>query len=148
MERRFAGLADRLQGWFPQARVEHIGSSAIPGAHSKGDLDIALIVAAEALEACVARLSAQGYQEKRGTLRTPALCMLEWQEPGQDHALQVVAEGSEFMGLFLTFRDRLRASPPLLAAYNRLKMASAPLGEQGYRAAKAGFIEKVLGETA
>lgn len=143
-ERRFALVFARLRYWLPQARIEHIGSSALIGALSKGDLDIGLVVPGDALEGAVALLVTQGYREKANTLRTPALCMMAWHEPGLEHAVQVFAQGSKFEHLFLGFRDRLRARPDLLEAYNRLKAESAPLGAEGYRAAKSQFIEAVL----
>ncbi|RQO59824.1 hypothetical protein DBR47_10655 [Paucibacter sp. KBW04] len=144
LQLRFAAVERKLGQSFPGTQIEHIGASSIPGAVSKGDLDICLLVAPERLEACVVALQAQGYQEKQETLRSEALCMLEWLEPAQAHAVQVVAQGSKFVELFIGFRDRLRASPALVEAYNQLKTEWAVQGEDAYRAAKSKFIEAVL----
>ena len=70
----FDRSAAALRALLPQARVEHVGASSIPGASSKGDLDIAVIVAPEAHAQVVSRLGEAGFQIKTDTLRTPALC--------------------------------------------------------------------------
>ena len=44
---RFARVAQRLRASLPGAQIEHIGSSAVAGAVSKGDLDVAALVAPE-----------------------------------------------------------------------------------------------------
>ena len=142
----FDRSAAALRALLPDARVEHVGASSIPGASSKGDLDVAVIVAPEAHAQVVARLGEAGFQIKTDTLRTPALCMLiapgDWSE-GHDLALQVIASGSEFED-FLVFRDALRADPALVAAYDEVKHRHAAAGEDAYRTAKARFIESVL----
>lgn len=141
---RFDALAPRLQAWLPQARIEHIGASSISGACSKGDLDVLVAVEGAQLEAARAVLVAQGYVEKLDTLRTPELCMLEAGAGNPEHALQLVAQGSVVEFRFLGFRDRLRAEPELVSAYNALKQAHASDSDAGYRAAKSRFIEAVL----
>lgn len=142
----FDRSAAALAAVLPGARVEHIGSSSIPGALSKGDLDIAVIVDPASHAQVVARLCDEGFEIKTDTLRTPALCMLiapaAWAQ-GHDLALQIVAAGSEFED-FLRFRDALRADPALVAAYDEVKRRHWAEGEDAYRTAKARFIESVL----
>lgn len=142
----FERSAAALQTLLPAARVEHVGASSIPGACSKGDLDICVIVPPEMHAQVVDLLCAQGFEIKQDTLRTPALCMLlappDWAQ-GQDLALQIVAQGSPFED-FLRFRDALRREPALVAAYDAVKRAHWDQGEDAYRAAKARFIESVL----
>ncbi|KKD00735.1 GrpB family protein [Photobacterium halotolerans] len=125
----------------PTARVEHVGSSSIPGTISKGDLDILVGVEAHELEASVRVLLTLGFQEKKNTLRTRELCMLE--STSEDVAFQVVAIGSEFE-CFLGFRDRLRAFPDLVIQYNELKKSCEGLSHDEYREKKSTFIEHVL----
>lgn len=143
LEQRFAAVSAWLASVVPAARIEHIGSSAIPGALSKGDLDVCLIVEACKLEDVVLKLKSFGYVEQTETLRTAELCMLIDSRPSHEHAVQVVARGSQFM-FFVEFRDRLRANPQWAEQYNQVKRDAAELGEQRYRAAKARFIESVL----
>ncbi|MEZ8273749.1 GrpB family protein [Vibrio splendidus] len=126
----------------PNARVEHVGASSIPSAVSKGDLDIFVGVELGELEDAIERLTTLGFNEKLDTLRTPELCMLE-STSGDDVALQVVANGSEFE-CFLRFRDKLRANPALVEQYNTLKMSCEGWPQDEYREKKADFIEHVL----
>ncbi|WP_061015660.1 GrpB family protein [Vibrio splendidus] len=126
----------------PNARVEHVGASSIPFAVSKGDLDIFVGVDLGEFEDVIERLTTLGFTEKLDTLRTPELCMLE-STSGDDVALQVVANGSEFE-CFLRFRDKLRATPALVQQYNTLKMACEGWSQEKYRDKKSVFIEHVL----
>lgn len=139
----FASVADEVSQLLPDAQLEHIGASAIPGAVSKGDLDICVVVAPQQHAQSVQTLEAAGYAIKADTLRTPALCMLLSPRTDMDVALQVVARGSEFE-FFLHFRDALRSDPRLVEQYNRLKHQFAASGEERYRAEKSRFITAVL----
>ncbi|MEZ8514734.1 GrpB family protein [Vibrio cyclitrophicus] len=126
----------------PNARVEHVGASSIPFALSKGDLDIFVGVELGELEDVIERLTTLGFKEKLDTLRTPELCMLA-STSGDDVALQVVANGSEFE-CFLRFRDKLCANPALVQQYNTFKMSCEGWPQDDYREKKSDFIEHVL----
>lgn len=139
----FARVAGRLRALLPGARIEHVGSSSIPGAISRGDLDICVLVSAGDFEAVCGEIKDLGYAEKLDTLRTSELCMLVPTTRGDDHAIQLVSIGSEFE-FFLAFRDTLRADTELVIEYNRIKEQSAPLGEAAYREAKSAFIRGVM----
>lgn len=141
-EALFLKYASAIKNLLPQARVEHIGASAIPKAISKGDLDIFVGVDATELEINVQRLMTLGFHEKVDTLRTPALCMLE-SDSVQDVAIQVVANGSEFE-CFLSFRDALCSNALLVQQYNELKISCEGLSQDAYRLKKSAFIERVL----
>jgi GrpB-like predicted nucleotidyltransferase (UPF0157 family) len=140
---RFVSARDQIKRLLPDAVVEHIGSSAIPGAVSKGDLDICVLVAPLVHEPSVRTLTGWGYVEKTGTLRTAQLCMLEWHMRGEEHAVQLVAHGSPFE-MFIAFRDALLARPALVAEYNQVKLNAAHLSDAEYRVAKSTFIEGVI----
>lgn len=141
--RRFEEVAAILRRALPESRIEHVGASSIPGAISKGDLDICVIVPADRFDEARSVLEVIGYVEKEGTLQTPELRMLIPRDAGENHAVQLVAAGSRFE-FFITFRDALRADASLVSAYNQLKSRAASLGAEGYREAKSVFIERVL----
>jgi GrpB-like predicted nucleotidyltransferase (UPF0157 family) len=94
IQSRFERVAAKLAEAVPHGQIEHVGASSVPGAASKGDLDICLVVDAQELEEVVSVLRAIGYTEQPHTLRTIELCMLVWDEPQREHAVQVVAAGS------------------------------------------------------
>jgi len=125
----------------PHARIEHVGSTSVPGAISKGDLDVFIGVEPEVLEDSVKILKALNFREKIETLRTKELCMLE--SVSENVAFQIVANGSEFE-FFIEFREKLRNSKELLNQYNQIKLKCSHLSEERYRNLKSEFIESVL----
>ena len=141
-QKLFESYAKKLRQLLPAARIEHVGASAVPGAWSKGDLDIFVGVPAQQHANAVEKISQLGFTIKPDTLRTEALCMLD-SVGDQDVAIQLVANGSKFE-FFLQFRDLLRAHPKLLQEYNLLKQEHKDLGHAAYRTAKSEFIEQVL----
>lgn len=88
---QFQAYKRRVSLLLPDAVVEHVGSSAIPGAISKGDLDIYVGVQPRELEGAIQQLYKLGFSVKQNTLRTPELCMIE--SKTEDVAFQVVANG-------------------------------------------------------
>jgi GrpB-like predicted nucleotidyltransferase (UPF0157 family) len=142
----FKSVSDELIRLLPGARIEHVGASSIPGAVSKGDLDICVVVPANDHAATVHALEACGYVVKADTLRTPELCMLLSPRKDSDVALQVVTEGSRFE-FFMRFRDAMRADPLLVERYNQVKRDFVHSGTGRYRDEKTKFIEAVLRST-
>ena len=70
--------------------VQGIGASSIPGAISKGDLDVFVGVARCRFDKSILLLGEIGFSEKQDTLRTPSLCMLESREYSYYVAVQLV----------------------------------------------------------
>lgn len=126
----------------PFAKIEHIGSSAIPNAISKGDLDIYVEVKPDQFEFAIAQLKALNFMEKQNTLRTDELCILE-SHNNDDVAFQIVVTDSVFT-FFLTFRNKLMDSPALVNEYNQLKLECSYLDHDQYRTIKADFINRIL----
>ncbi|HHP0346776.1 GrpB family protein [Acinetobacter baumannii] len=132
----------QISALLPSAQIEHIGSSAIPNAISKGDLDIYIEVMPEQFEFAIEQLKTLNFIEKQNTLRTDELCMLESLN-NDDVAFQVVVTDSVFT-FFLTFRNKLMSSPLLVKEYNQLKLACNYLDHDQYRKIKSDFINRVL----
>ncbi|EXS33732.1 MULTISPECIES: GrpB family protein [Acinetobacter calcoaceticus/baumannii complex] len=126
----------------PFAQIEHIGSSAIPNAISKGDLDIYIEVMSEQFEFAIEQLKTLNFIEKQNTLRTHELCMLESLN-NDDVAFQIVVTDSIFT-FFLTFKNKLINSPTLVNEYNELKLQCSHLDPDQYRTIKSDFINRVL----
>lgn len=126
----------------PFAKIEHIGSSAIPNAISKGDLDIYIEVMSEQFEFAIEQLKTLKFIEKQNTLRTHELCMLESLN-NDDVAFQIVVTDSVFT-FFLAFKNKLINSPTLVNEYNQLKLQCSHLDPDQYRTIKSDFINRVL----
>lgn len=136
-------LIPELKAVLPNSRIEHIGSSSIEGAISKGDLDIFVGVSKERFDESLEAIKGLGFKIKEETLRTDSLCMLTTMLFNQDVAIQLVRDGSEFED-FLRFRDILNKRSDLVDEYNILKHECEGMEPSEYRAKKSLFIERVL----
>jgi GrpB-like predicted nucleotidyltransferase (UPF0157 family) len=136
----FARRREELEGMLPGARVEHIGSTAVPGSLTKGDLDICVIVEGEELERA-SRVLAERFQVHQPENWSPTLASFTApSEDGIDVGVQLVPAGSPDERDFVGWRDRLRADPDLRARYDELKRRHRADGMDAYRAAKERLI--------
>ncbi|MBN6531323.1 GrpB family protein [Acinetobacter pittii] len=138
----FNSYQKEISTLLPFAKIEHIGSSAIPNTISKGDLDIYIEVIPEQFEFAIEQLKTLNFIEKQNTLRTHELCMLESLN-NDDVAFQIVVTDSIFT-FFLTFKNKLISSPTLVNEYNQLKLQCSHLDPDQYRTIKSDFINRVL----
>ncbi len=142
-QRLFDELSLKIQDALPFARIEHVGSSSIDGALSKGDLDIYVEVEPKEFKRSIILLKSLGFHIKKNTHRSRSLCLFFSPEYEMDVGVQLVARGSKFE-FFLKFRDILNHDKRLRNEYNKLKIESSNLPPEKYRKAKSKFIEKVL----
>ncbi|QIZ75636.1 GrpB family protein [Ferrimonas lipolytica] len=141
-QRLFNAYQAKLRPLFPSATIEHVGSSAIDGAISKGNVDIFLGVPKHQLETAIELVAANDFTIKTDTLRSDELCMLQSNQD-QQVAVLLVANDSKFE-FFLHFRDQLNRSPDLVAQYNQVKRNSTSPSERYYYTQKSLFIVNVL----
>jgi GrpB-like predicted nucleotidyltransferase (UPF0157 family) len=139
----FSMLSEEVRAILPQARIEHIGSSSIPGSISKGDLDVFVGIDHSHFDQALILIKALGFCEKQGTFRSDQLCMLVTEKFNYDVAIQLVSNGSEFED-FLRFRDLLKSNKEFLKEYNEVKLMAQSLDENEYRQKKNVFISKIL----
>jgi GrpB-like predicted nucleotidyltransferase (UPF0157 family) len=133
-------LGDRVE------RIEHVGSTAVPGLPAKPIIDIVLEVADSASEpAYVPDLDAAGYVLR---IREP-----EWYEhrvfkaPDRDVNLHVFTAGCEEVDRMLLFRDRLRTNAADRELYARTKRELAARDwryTQQYADAKTTVVHEIL----
>ena len=124
-----------------KADIQHIGSTAVPGCLTKGDLDLCVRVLPADFGVCEVVL-ARSLARNEGSDRNESFASFYLGEVG----VQLVAIGSSFDD-FTRFRDALLANPALVERYNALKQAwsGKPMAE--YREAKGEFVEMVLKKT-
>ena len=150
--RAFDALADTLAPLFAGtgARLEHIGSTAVPGLVAKPVLDVLLgVPALEVVEGRRAALQGLGFRyrpeyedvlpQRRYFTRDPG--------PGLRVHLHGLVLGSPAWRDHLAFRDALRGDDALRDAYAALKQSLALRFAQdkaAYTDAKAPFIARVL----
>jgi GrpB-like predicted nucleotidyltransferase (UPF0157 family) len=127
-------------------RIEHVGSTAVPGLAAKPVVDIQVSVADLADEAAyVAALEAAGAQ-LRSRDELHAYFRPFAGQPREVH-VHVCAAGSEWEREHLVFRDYLRAHPQARDAYAQAKRSAVALWRDdrwGYTEAKTGVILDIL----
>lgn len=139
-ERERERIADALGA--VAVRIEHIGSTAVPGLAAKPLVDVTVTVEEpEDERAYVPRLEQAGYVLR---VREPGHRM--FRTPERDVHVHVWRAGSEDERRHVVFRDRLRTDAADRAEYERTKRALA--GEwrdvNYYARAKSGVIEAIL----
>ena len=137
----------RLRVLVPDAELHHVGATAISGSLTKGDVDVLVQVSPARFQATVDVL------RQHFVVKQPMNWTSEFASFGDDTGyelplgIQVFVRDSS--GDFLLFlRDYFIANPYALADYNRLKMAHADEGPEGYWKAKDAFFAKLLASRA
>ncbi len=130
----------------PEAEVEHVGSTAVPGALTKGDLDLVVRVDQAAFPTAIGMLSSH-YAVHQPRNWTPTLASFKDPSSSQPEVgIQLVVAGSAGDRLFGPFRDALIRDPALLAEYNALKRGLDGADYEAYTERKGEFVERVLRE--
>ncbi len=142
----FLWLESSIQALLPDATIEHVGSSAIPGALTKGDVDVMVQVEATQFASAQSALDSRfSYNPEMPPEKEFVSYSGEYQ--GGDFGIQLVSGNDDQFG-FLRWREALKTNPDLLAQYNRAKQSRADLDMEAYRAAKSALILSFLEENA
>ena len=152
-ERDFREIEAEVRGALGELvlRIEHVGSTSVPGLAAKPIIDLdAVIRDRSALGEAVERLAAAGYTHE-GDLGIPGREAFgyEGKEHLKKHHLYVCAQDSAELARHTAFRDYLRAHPEAVREYARIKREGAalyPYDIDGYIAYKAPFIEGIYRE--
>ncbi|MCC3158451.1 GrpB family protein [Hymenobacter sp. 15J16-1T3B] len=144
----YAAVAARLQAWAASAgaRIEHIGSTAVPGLCAKDVIDVQLTVPDLDAAGLLQPLWQAGFRQGREwqydqfhdlPAASPELRKLYLREPAGERRLHLhVREAGRFNARFaLLFRDYLRAEPAARDEYALLKQRAAalfPTSIEGY----------------
>jgi GrpB-like predicted nucleotidyltransferase (UPF0157 family) len=147
--KRFAELGRRLRDALGDAalRIDHIGSTAVPGLDAKPIVDIQISVASfEPLDAYLLPLERAGYVFRADNEDLTKRYFRE--SPGERRThIHVRRAGSWSEQAGLLFRDSLRAHPDDAAQYAELKRELADTHREDrveYTDAKAPFIWNVM----
>jgi GrpB-like predicted nucleotidyltransferase (UPF0157 family) len=136
----FARHKAELEVLLPGARIEHVGSTAVPGSLTKGDLDICVIVEGKEFEPA-SRVLAARFEIHQPENWSATLASFTATSEDVDVGVQLVPAGSPDELHFVGWRDRLRADPDLRARYDELKRRHQADGMAAYRAAKDRLIQ-------
>jgi GrpB-like predicted nucleotidyltransferase (UPF0157 family) len=134
----------RVLRLLPDAEVEHVGSTAIPGALTKGDVDVLVRVTIHDFDDAVSQLRSM-YAVHQPHNWTPTLASFADRDADDPPVgVQLVVAGSADDRLFGPFREALIRDPALLAAYNALKRSHDGDHYQHYTDVKGEFVRDVL----
>jgi len=137
------GETARIVALLPGAEVAHVGGTSIPGAMTKGDVDLVVRVSELELPRALAVLR-EIYGVNQPENWSPGFASFK-----DDTAfalplgVQVVVRGGA-CDFFDWFRQRLASDPAVLAGYNDLKRRHEGAAAERYREAKTAFIEALL----
>ena len=129
-------------------RVEHVGSTAVPGLAAKPVVDLYAVAEAGALDEAIARLEAIGYIHE-GELGVPGRAGFAWPSGERRHHLYLCAPDHEGLEELIRLRDYLRGHPADVAEYGDLKKVLAKEHQddrEAYHRGKSAFIERILGK--
>ena len=129
-----------------ELRLEHVGSTAVPGLAAKPVIDMDVVVAPASLPAAITRLASLCYAPE-GDLGVPGREAFLWPPGEMRHHLYLCAQDTAEWQRHVAFRDAIRANAELRDRYATLKSSLASqyhcdLGS--YTRGKSAFIEAVL----
>lgn len=147
---RVATELHRAVDGIPGARVEHVGSTAVPGLAAKPILDIDVIVETGLMDRAVLALSTLGYAS-RGDLGITDRVAMRAPDAAPARHVYVCAAGSLAVRNHLGVRDVLRRDAGLREEYARVKrsLAADPgIDMARYIAGKSAVLQRVLALTS
>ncbi len=136
------------------AKIEHIGSTSVPGLSAKPIIDVLLGVnKLKDAEEIIPNMEQLGYEYvfKYEDIMPERRYFVKWQEGKSLHHIHTVEITSEFWKRHLLFRDYLRLHDNVRDEYYRLKKQLADIDwedKMGYTDAKTEFIRKTEKEAA
>jgi GrpB-like predicted nucleotidyltransferase (UPF0157 family) len=144
-----AGQARELVSQFQEdnadildAEVHHIGATAMPFGHTKGDVDVNVRVEDAMFPALVEALR-ERFDVAQHKNWTPSFASFSTDRYSLPLGIQltVIGSGGDFL---LALRDRMLARPDLLREYDKRKLGAAALGAAAYWDAKNSFLQELL----
>lgn len=138
-EELYQRFVRELSIMIPWAEFQHIGSTAVLGAITKGDVDIQIRVASEDFETTKSRLS-ERFSVNKDSIQKGGFISFHGSALHPMLGLQVSVIGGS-LDHFSAVRDIFRADGDLQKRYNELKIATHSLGGDVYRERKAAFLE-------
>jgi GrpB-like predicted nucleotidyltransferase (UPF0157 family) len=139
----FDDLCVALRALLPDADIQHVGSTSVPGAITKGDLDVCIGVERAAFENAD-RVLGEHFARNVGSDRTASFSSFVDDGRPIPVGVQLVVRGGH-EDFFVRWRDLLRESPRVSRAYNDLKRRWRGQSHDSYREAKSTFVERELG---
>jgi GrpB-like predicted nucleotidyltransferase (UPF0157 family) len=128
------------------ARIEHVGSTSVPGLSAKSVIDLDVVVQPADVTQAMKRLVTIGYVHEGdgGLLGREAF---RWPPGEPRHHLYLCTPDTPAFREHILFRDYLRAHPTVAREYETLKQALAARYAEdraAYQEGKAEFIDTIM----
>lgn len=141
-----------LQTALPGTAIEHVGSTAVPGCHGKGILDLMALIPDGRLSDVCAIIDGMGFQHQSGGKRHPDNRPMREGSFTFDGSVfrvhvHLIPDSSAEVDRLRKFRDRLAANPELVALYveQKRRLVDAQISDRStYTQGKTAFIQSVL----
>ena len=133
----------RLLPAIPGAQLLLTGAASVPGALTKGDVDLHLRVPRSGFAAAVDELSRR-YRIVHPDIWTDGFATFELDAYALPTGIALTAVGDEHETLFIRSWERIASDPAALAAYNAMKERGVELDGAGYEAAKSAFFAELM----
>jgi GrpB-like predicted nucleotidyltransferase (UPF0157 family) len=149
---QFEQIADTIRpaiAHIPNAAIEHVGSTSVPGLAAKPVIDIDVIVDKQDIPAGIAALESIGYNH-RGDLGVPGREAFASPVNTPKRNLYLCERGCLSVRNHLAVRDTLRSNPALRDAYAEVKLALAAdpaMDIDIYVDGKSGVLQQILAES-
>ncbi|WP_053220044.1 GrpB family protein [Virgibacillus senegalensis] len=144
-EKVFAKHRKLILKRLPQSEVHYIGSTAVKGSLTKGDVDLQVRIDQQDFPEAKKVLQ-EIYAINEGSYQTSFFCAFETEDQ-LPIGVQLTVNGSEVDHFWKTTRF-LQENPSCNEAYNQLKRQFNGKDMENYRDAKAEFLAEVLASEA
>lgn len=149
-EQLFSREKSKIQRILPLIKIEHIGSTSIPGLGGKGIIDIAIKTPKNKASQFIKKLEKLGYKENEEHPKNEKRIFLQKiiKREGKERRVHIhLALKNEFWNSFIVIRDYLRSHEKERKEYNKIKKSAVNHAKgdgKKYRRYKESFLEKIL----
>jgi len=143
----FSEVATHVEAGLPGADVEHVGSTAVPGCLTKGDLDVLVRVPSEAFLSSMEVLDGLFARSPRND-STGDYIEYDYVGRGFSASVQLAVVDEWHDRRFHGLKALLTSDPRALERYNGMKREYEGRPMEEYRRAKALLIESLLARTS
>lgn len=136
----------------PDIKIEHVGSSAVPGCDGKGIIDLLIAASENRFEEVKNYIDDLGFQKQASKNNFPEdrpmrVGAFNYMGTGYNVHVHIIKEGAPEIKDLLNFRDKLRSDENLVKKYidEKKKILASGINDTvDYSTAKTDFIKSVL----
>ncbi|SDZ99040.1 GrpB domain, predicted nucleotidyltransferase, UPF0157 family [Thalassobacillus cyri] len=141
-EKVFEKHKNKIQNKLPEAEVYHVGSTAVRGSLTKGDVDLQVRVTQDDFDEARKALL-ELYPVNTGSDRTTFFCAFECEEEVLPVGVQLTVIGTSVDHFYPMTRFFIE-NPSYIETYNALKRRYEGTDMEAYRKTKAAFLTELL----